>query len=481
MHRGAARAGRPALAARAPQEPQLRRRWHGDIVARGAGGRGAASPGPQPARPQGRALNQPLRVHLRRRQRRGGAGGAPGRAAAGPQGRAGGAGAGAAAGPQPQAGSGRAGWVPRLILRLPCGLSCRGWCPRSPAAARRALPGTRCPGRAGGPAAIIIRCSPTLTPGWHAMPLAAPAVIRPEQTPDQRQYDAADPDLREAAQLLQQGLQAPTVEQEEAIWTQIIDKWVPGCSRDAGAACPAPGPALMALAHHQRHPAAAGGCSRAGGGRRAAGVCSATAGLSAGAGGWASKAGRARAARRLSGRLRRLWSRRYGGLDKPWVPDVVGRAWGNRGNARSRQVRPPPRRAPCLPGRCQHFQHTRGPATARPAHPAHPGLLPGPLSSAAGQAGGGAGRLQPGHRHLPLVRGPCAQQGRGAGVAGQVGGAGWACAGTLCGAAQQGVPRRGTAGAAARCISCAHPGKPVAAGAAHTAALACRAAPCPQV
>jgi hypothetical protein len=27
-------------------------------------------------------------------------------------------------------------------------------------------------------------------------------------------------------------------------------------------------------------------------------------------------------------------------MDKPWVPDVVGRAWGNRGNARSRQVRP---------------------------------------------------------------------------------------------------------------------------------------------
>lgn len=29
--------------------------------------------------------------------------------------------------------------------------------------------------------------------------------------------------------------------------------------------------------------------------------------------------------------------RSYGGLDRPWVPDVVGRAWGNRGNARARQ------------------------------------------------------------------------------------------------------------------------------------------------
>ncbi|GFR42967.1 hypothetical protein Agub_g3965 [Astrephomene gubernaculifera] len=36
------------------------------------------------------------------------------------------------------------------------------------------------------------------------------------------------------------------------------------------------------------------------------------------------------------------WSRiidTYGGLDRPWVPDLVGRAWGNRGNARSRQGR----------------------------------------------------------------------------------------------------------------------------------------------
>lgn len=27
----------------------------------------------------------------------------------------------------------------------------------------------------------------------------------------------------------------------------------------------------------------------------------------------------------------------YSNVDAPWVPDVVGRAWGNRGNARSRQ------------------------------------------------------------------------------------------------------------------------------------------------
>lgn len=38
----------------------------------------------------------------------------------------------------------------------------------------------------------------------------------------------------------------------------------------------------------------------------------------------------------------RLWSEvidTYGDLDAEWVPDIVGRAWGNRGNARSRQGR----------------------------------------------------------------------------------------------------------------------------------------------
>jgi hypothetical protein len=33
---------------------------------------------------------------------------------------------------------------------------------------------------------------------------------------------------------------------------------------------------------------------------------------------------------------------KYERLDRAWVPDVVGRAYGNRGNARSRQVRAGP-------------------------------------------------------------------------------------------------------------------------------------------
>ncbi|GLC47107.1 hypothetical protein PLESTB_000870100 [Pleodorina starrii] len=85
-----------------------------------------------------------------------------------------------------------------------------------------------------------------------ASPLPRP-LIEPSKAPDQSKYDPSDPDLREAAALLQRALNAPSVEEEEALWSQVIDT--------------------------------------------------------------------------------------YGTLDKPWVPDVVGRAWGNRGNARSRQGR----------------------------------------------------------------------------------------------------------------------------------------------
>lgn len=78
-----------------------------------------------------------------------------------------------------------------------------------------------------------------------------PPTLRPELTPDWSLYDAADQQLRDAAALLQQALNAESVEQEEALWTRIISD--------------------------------------------------------------------------------------YGGLDANWVPDLVGRAYGNRGNARSRQ------------------------------------------------------------------------------------------------------------------------------------------------
>lgn len=80
-----------------------------------------------------------------------------------------------------------------------------------------------------------------------------PADIRPSLAPDESKYDPTDPELRAAAAALQEALNAPSVQEEERLWTVVIDT--------------------------------------------------------------------------------------YGGLDRPWVPDVVGRAWGNRGNARSRQGR----------------------------------------------------------------------------------------------------------------------------------------------
>ncbi|KAJ9529249.1 hypothetical protein QJQ45_007942 [Haematococcus lacustris] len=88
-------------------------------------------------------------------------------------------------------------------------------------------------------------------PGQAAMTDVPAAEVQLDLAPDQAKYDPDDMELRAAAQLLQEGLAAPDVVREEAVWTQIIDT--------------------------------------------------------------------------------------YGGLQRPWVPDVVGRAWGNRGNARSRQ------------------------------------------------------------------------------------------------------------------------------------------------
>lgn len=80
--------------------------------------------------------------------------------------------------------------------------------------------------------------------------LVAPRIAI-NSAPNQSEYNAADPVLREAAALLQQGLNAEDVITEEKIWTEIIQ--------------------------------------------------------------------------------------RYSDVEANWVPDVVGRAYGNRGNARSRQ------------------------------------------------------------------------------------------------------------------------------------------------
>jgi hypothetical protein len=71
-------------------------------------------------------------------------------------------------------------------------------------------------------------------PGLSAAAELPAVKIRPELAPDQSRYDASDPRLREAAQLLQQALAAGDVREEEALWTRIINEygsldadWVP--------------------------------------------------------------------------------------------------------------------------------------------------------------------------------------------------------------------------------------------------------------
>lgn len=54
---------------------------------------------------------------------------------------------------------------------------------------------------------------------------APSAVIELEQTPDQSLYPRDDPRLLEASNLVQRALNADTVEEEEQLWTRIIDDY----------------------------------------------------------------------------------------------------------------------------------------------------------------------------------------------------------------------------------------------------------------
>uniref|UniRef100_A0A061RMF2 Tpr repeat-containing protein n=1 Tax=Tetraselmis sp. GSL018 TaxID=582737 RepID=A0A061RMF2_9CHLO len=86
-----------------------------------------------------------------------------------------------------------------------------------------------------------------------SIPGAKRAALTPESAPDRRLYDLEDEKLRNAANLLEEALQASSVDKEEALWNKLIDE--------------------------------------------------------------------------------------YGTLEAAWADDVVGRALGNRGNARARQGR----------------------------------------------------------------------------------------------------------------------------------------------
>jgi len=78
-----------------------------------------------------------------------------------------------------------------------------------------------------------------LVPALHSAPVSAaddvpPAKIDLSRAPNQRAYDASDPELRAAANALQKALNARTVEEEERLWTELINDyqdlkadWVP--------------------------------------------------------------------------------------------------------------------------------------------------------------------------------------------------------------------------------------------------------------
>lgn len=65
---------------------------------------------------------------------------------------------------------------------------------------------------------------PYRRPRRPPLPPPAPVTVRPELAPDQASYDPADPELRAAAQLLQEALNASSVVREEELWTAVIDK-----------------------------------------------------------------------------------------------------------------------------------------------------------------------------------------------------------------------------------------------------------------
>jgi tetratricopeptide (TPR) repeat protein len=135
--------------------------------------------------------------------------------------------------------------------------------------------------------------------------------VKPELAPDQSAYDPRDEKLRAAANALQDALNASSVEQEEAKWygiqslTTLCLRYCPSlCSRIAGTC------ACCQQCWHVMHQSFALAMR--------AYKCSAL-------------------------RCRQVLVRRtqiidkYGKEKADWVPDIVGRAYGNRGNARSRQ------------------------------------------------------------------------------------------------------------------------------------------------
>ena len=159
----------------------------------------------------------------------------------------------------------------------------------------------------GAASALMLALQPTLA-ALAASDLVTPN-LRLDLAPDQATFDAASPQLRAAAALLQHALNAEDVVLEEALWTQAspggggTQSW---CMQPGGGSCVgccSPQPVEPPSPHPLRTPPPPPPPSIL----------------------------------HVPTHTHVQLIEQYGGLDAPWVPDVVGRAWGNRGNARSRQ------------------------------------------------------------------------------------------------------------------------------------------------
>ncbi len=87
-------------------------------------------------------------------------------------------------------------------------------------AAGAEFPRTQQPRRAMLLSAAALLLAPALRA--YAAADVPPAAIDLSRTPDQRSYDAGDPELRAAANALQKALNATTVDEEERLWTELI-------------------------------------------------------------------------------------------------------------------------------------------------------------------------------------------------------------------------------------------------------------------
>lgn len=102
---------------------------------------------------------------------------------------------------------------PRKHARLP--LKCMAFSPDSPPVARRAL----------FISLALLQLGTSEGSSAASLEDVEPPKIDLSLAPDQAEYDKYDTELRRAANMIQEGLNAETVEEEERVWTRIIDEF----------------------------------------------------------------------------------------------------------------------------------------------------------------------------------------------------------------------------------------------------------------